>query len=113
MDDKRTITDGNDSHTIQKGNQTTAIDKGNQTTTLKLGNQKTDIKAGKGEVKAMQKYEIKVGGSKITIDPMSITLKAMTITIDASMNLKTKGGIGATHEAGAMMTIKGGMVMIN
>lgn len=104
MDDKRTITDGNDSHNINKGNQTT---------TIKMGNQKTDIKAGKGEVKAMQKYEIKVGGSKITIDPMSITLKAMTITIDASMNLKTKGGIGATHEAGAMMTIKGGMVMIN
>ncbi|MEM1160891.1 MAG: type VI secretion system tip protein TssI/VgrG [Pseudomonadota bacterium] len=113
MDDTRTITDGNDKHTIQKGNQTVNIDKGNQTTTIKLGNQKTSIKAGKGEVDAMQKYEIKVGGSKITMDPMSITIKAMTITIDASMNLTAKGGIGATLQGGASCTVKGGIVMIN
>ncbi|MEM7210444.1 MAG: type VI secretion system tip protein TssI/VgrG [Pseudomonadota bacterium] len=122
MDDKRTITDGDDLEIIEKGkqqtdikkgNQITNIDMGNQTTTIKMGNQKTSIKAGKGEVDAMQKYEIKVGGSKITMDPMSITLKAMTITIDASMNLTAKGGIGATLQGGASCTVKGGIVMIN
>ena len=122
MDDKRTITDGNDLEIIEKGkqqtdikkgNQITNIDTGNQTTTIKMGNQKTSIKAGKGEVDAMQKYVIKVGGSTITMTPMKIELKAPQIKLDGSMTFEAKGGISAKVEGGAMCTVKGGMVMIN
>ena len=121
MDDKRTITDGNDLEIIEKGkqqtdikkgNQITNIDMGNQTTTIKMGNQKTSIKAGKGDVDAMQKYTIKVGGSKIEITPMKITIKAMQIDINASMKLDAKGMM-TTLQGSATCTIKGGMVMIN
>ena len=103
MDDNRTITHGNDVETI---------DKGNQTTTIKMGNQKTSIKSGKGDVDAMQKYTIKVGGSKIEITPMKITLKSMQIAIQADMKLDAKGMM-TTLEGSAMCTIKGGLVMIN
>ena len=61
----------------------------------------------------MQKYEIKVGGSSITITPMEIKLKAMTIKADASMMFEAKGGISAKVQDSAMCTIKGGMVMID
>ena len=122
MDDKRTITDGDDLEIVEKGkqqtdikkgNQITNIDTGNQTTTIKLGNQTTSIKAGKGTVTAMQKYEIKVGGSSITMTPMKIELKSPTIKANASMMFEAKGGISAKVQGGAMCTIKGGMVMIN
>ena len=104
MDDSRTITDGNDKHTISKGNQTVTISKGNQS---------TKISAGQGTVQAMKKYEIKVGAAKITMQPSKIVIKAPQVEIEGSMTLKTKGGIQATHEAGAMNTIKGGIVKIN
>lgn len=111
--DSRTIKTGNDVHAIDKGNQTTTIKQGNQTTTVKLGNQTTKMSAGKGTVQAAQKYEIKVGGSKITMDPMSITIKAMSIKLDASMNFEAKGGISAKLQGGASCMVKGGIVMIN
>lgn len=110
---KRTTTiQMDDTRTVKMGNDVTTIDKGNQTTTLKLGNQKTKMSAGKGNVEAMQSYEIKVGGSSIKITPMSIELKAMTIKIDASMMLQAKGMM-STVQGSAMLTLKGGMVMIN
>ena len=121
MNDERTVTDGDDitqvskgnqTTTVKMGNQTTKIDMGNQTTTLKLGNQTTKMSAGKGNVQAMQSYEIKVGGSSIKIDPMSITIKAMVIKIEASMMLDAKGLMTSVKGTG-MLTLKGGMVMIN
>ncbi|HLS19518.1 MAG TPA: phage baseplate assembly protein V, partial [Paracoccaceae bacterium] len=112
MDDKRIVKVGNDLTTIETGDQKTEIKMGNQSTTLSLGNQKTKMSAGKGSVEAMQSYEIKVGGSSIKITPMSIELKAMTIKIDATMMLTAKGMM-STVSGSAMLTVKGGMVMIN
>lgn len=110
---KRTTTiKMDDTRTIQSGNDVETIDMGNQTTTIKLGNQTTKISAGKGDVSAMQSYEIKVGGSSIKITPMSIELKAMTIKLQASMMLEAKGMMTKV-EGSAMVTVKGGMVMIN
>lgn len=107
-----TIDQGSETTTIKMGNQTTNINMGNQTTKIKMGNQVTKIALGKGTVKAMQKYEIKVGGSKITIDPMKISLKAMQIDINASLKLDAKGMM-STFQGSAMCTVKGGIVMIN
>lgn len=121
MDDKRTVQTGNDltivetgnqSTDIKMGNQTIDLGMGNQTTTLNVGNQTTKISAGKGTVQATQGYEIKVGGSSIKITPMSIELKAMMIKIDATMMLTAKG-LMSTVSGSAMLTVKGGMVMIN
>ena len=98
---------------VETGDYIVGVDKGNLTTTVKLGDHKTKVSAGKQTVEAAQKIEFKCGGSKITMDPMSITIKAATITIDASMNLTAKGGIGATLQGGASATVKGGIVMIN
>ena len=104
MNDERTITDGDDIETIKMGDKTTTVKMGNETVSIKMGKQSTD---------AMQSIELKCGGSSIKMDPMSITIKSMTVKIEGSMMFEAKGGISAKVEGGAMCTIKGGMVMIN
>lgn len=108
-----TVSKGDRQVAVETGDLITGVDKGHYKTTVKLGDHKLSVKAGKSETDAMSKIELKCGGSKITIDPMSITIKAATITLDASMNLTAKGGIGATLQGGASATVKGGIVMIN
>ncbi len=108
-----TVSKGDRQVAVETGDYITGVDKGNKKTTIKLGDHKLSVKAGKSETDAMQKIELKCGGSKITIDPMSITIKAASITLDASMNLTAKGGIGATLQGGASATVKGGVVLIN
>lgn len=64
-------------------------------------------------IESTSKIELKVGGSSITIEPMSITIKATTITIEATAALATKGGATAEHKAGGPMIIQAPIVNIN
>ncbi|MEM1046329.1 MAG: type VI secretion system tip protein TssI/VgrG [Pseudomonadota bacterium] len=64
------------------------------------------------DIEAGQKIRLKCGQSTITMTQTDITIKSMTIKVQASMDLTTKG-LFATHKADAIMTIKGGMVFIN
>ena len=48
-----------------------------------------------------QKIELKVGSSSITIDQTSIKIKALTVEVEATAELKTKAGAMATHDGGA------------
>ena len=97
---------------IKQGNHSLTLDQGNQSTTLKLGSQTTKMNAGKGEVEAMQSYEIKVGSSSIKIDQMGVTIKGMQVKIEGTMSLDAKGMM-TTVKGDAMLTLKGGIVMIN
>lgn len=59
------------------------------------------------------KITIKVGGSSITMDGMSITIKTQTLKMEGSMLAEMKSPLSATVESSTMVTIKGGIVMIN
>ncbi|MBC7140038.1 MAG: type VI secretion system tip protein VgrG [Defluviimonas sp.] len=65
------------------------------------------------EIEAGSKIVLKVGGSSIEMDGLSIKLTATSISVDAKADLKTGGGMMAEHKAGAMMDIKAAMVKIN
>lgn len=115
------VNTGNETRTIKMGNRTTKIDMGNDDLKLGMGNLTTKLnmgniteKAALGSIKieAMQGIELKVGGSSIKMDMMSITLKAPMIKIDAQMMFEAKGGIMAKVEGSAMLTLKGGITMI-
>jgi type VI secretion system secreted protein VgrG len=125
----RDIKEGNRSTTIDKGDETMVVKKGKRTTTIKAsemltvedgdrvtkvqkGNDKLKIDLGKQETEAMESIELKVGQSSIKIDQMGITIKGMTIKIEATMQLQTKG-LMVQQEASAIHIIKGAMVMIN
>lgn len=106
------IEKGNQKVMILMGNQTTQIDMGNQSTDIKMGNQTTKLALGKSTNEAMQSWEIKVGSSSIKIDQMGVTIKGMMIKIDGTMMTDVKG-LMTTVKGTAMLTVKGGIVMIN
>ena len=107
-----TVTEGNEATTVSKGNQTYTVSKGNQETSVSKGNHKLTVKgtqttAVNGAIKISSKasIELKVGGSSIKITPTGIDIKGTMVKVNASATGEFK--------AGAMLTLKGGMTMIN
>lgn len=108
-----TVTDGSETVTIAKGDQTVNIDKGNQKTTLGSGDHTLKISQGKqttdamGAIKITSKssIELKVGGSSIKLTPSGITIKGVTLSCKGDGTAEVKGG--------GMLTLKGGVTMIN
>ena len=100
-----TLNQGNQSTKLDMGDQSTKLDMGNQSTNLEMGNQSTKLSLGKSETEAMQSIELKVGQSSIKIDQMGVTIQGMMIQIKGTMMTQVNGQV--------MVTIKGGITMIN
>jgi type VI secretion system secreted protein VgrG len=125
-----TLDQGNDTLTVKTGNRVTEVKKGNNNLTVDMGNRSAEIKQGNDDIKlgmgnrtvkldlgkiaeeAMQSIELKVGQSSIKIDQMGVTIKGMTISIEGQMKTDVKG-LMTTVSGDAMLTVKGGIVMIN
>ena len=89
-----------------KNHETLIVEQGDETHTVKA-----DV--GKIEMEAMQSIELKVGQSSIKSDQMGVTVKGPMIKVNASMMLEAKAGAMGTLDGGGMLTVKGGLVMIN
>ncbi|WP_421838192.1 type VI secretion system Vgr family protein [Novosphingobium sp.] len=92
-----------------KGKETVDVD---QTRTITV--QQKNLLESKAEI------QLKVGGSTITLKPDGIEIKALKITIKAETKVEMQGGAqfsisGPLGEvkADGILTVKGGMVMIN
>ncbi|MDP5217208.1 type VI secretion system tip protein TssI/VgrG [Ruegeria sp. 2205SS24-7] len=107
-----TVSEGNMATTVSKGNQTIDVDKGNQTTTVKMGNIQVDAKAGKITMTAAQSIELKVAGSSVKIDPKGVTIKGPMIAVTGDAKCDVKSPL-TTVEGSGVLTLKGGVVMIN
>jgi type VI secretion system secreted protein VgrG len=103
---------GNDEHLVDTGNRTVTVKTGNDELTIKTGNQKTTIGLGKQEVEAMQSIELKVGSSSIKIDQTGITIKGTLVKIEGTAMLEAKSPM-STVKGDGMLTLKGGLTMIN
>jgi type VI secretion system secreted protein VgrG len=103
LDRTATITEGNESLTVKMGNMSTLV---------KMGDITTKASLGKIEIEAMQSITLKVGASKIHMTPTSIAIESVMITVKGSAMLTTQAPM-ATHKADGIMTIKGGLVLIN
>ncbi|MDT4289900.1 type VI secretion system tip protein VgrG [Methylomonas sp. MO1] len=110
----RTITldQGNDKLTVKTGNHTVEIDKGNDSLTVTQGNRTIKVNAGSISEEAGQSIELKVGSNSIKIDQSGVTIKGMTVKIQADTQAELKG-LQTTVSGDGMLTLKGGMVMIN
>jgi type VI secretion system secreted protein VgrG len=97
--------------TIENSEKRT-IKASDRTTVLEQGNDSLKAELGKIHVEAAQEIKLTVGQSIITLKPEGITIEALTIKIKATISLDTQA-VMATHKGDAMMTIKGGIVMIN
>ncbi|MGA0603158.1 type VI secretion system Vgr family protein [Caulobacter sp. KR2-114] len=120
-DDTLIVETGNRSIDIQQGNLTEKIDQGNASYTLSMGNSKTQLDMGNHDLNldmgaasttAMQSITLTVGGSSIKIDQMGVTIKGMMIKIDGDVSVDVNS-ILTTVKADAILTLKGGITMIN
>ncbi|QPK63326.1 type VI secretion system tip protein VgrG [Methylomonas sp. LL1] len=118
-----TLDQGNDTLTVKTGNRVTEVKQGNNELTVNMGNRSAKIEQGNDDIKlgmgnrsvkldlgkiteeAMQSIELKVGQSSIKIDQSGVTIKGMTISIEGQLSTTVKGN--------AMLTLKGGITMIN
>jgi type VI secretion system secreted protein VgrG len=121
LDRSLTITQGNQSLVVKTGNMDTKVEMGNQSTLVKMGNiaheaslGNISVKAGVGKIEmtALQSITLTCGMSKIEMTPTGISLSSLQIDVKATLALNTDA-VFATHKAGGIMTIKGGIVMIN
>ena len=119
--DRTTTISNNETTTIDKGNETQTLNQGNQSVTLKMGNQAIELQMGNQTTKvdmgsittsAMQSITLKVGETSIVLDPTSITMKAMTISIQGQIEVQVQG-VMVSVNADGILTLKGGMTMIN
>ena len=90
----------------------TTVKSGNMSTTVSSGNQTTKISAGSQATEAAQKIEMKVGGNSITIDMSGITIKGTMVKIEGSAMFEAKAPM-STVKGDGMLTLKGGIVLIN
>jgi type VI secretion system secreted protein VgrG len=120
-DDQLDIKKGNLKTTLDEGDETRQLKMGNRDTTLSMGNDKLQLKMGnltvrcdlgKIEMEAMQSIELKVGQSSVKLDQMGVTIKGMMIKSEATMMSSTKG-LMTEVKGDAMLTLKGGITMIN
>ncbi|WP_426956424.1 type VI secretion system Vgr family protein [Muricoccus radiodurans] len=102
---ENTVEMGNQTNTVKMGNQTNEVSMGNQTNTVKMGNITEKANLGKIDIEAMQSITLKVGGSSIEISQIGVTIKG-AVMVDVK-------GVMVQQSADAIMTIKGGLVMIN
>lgn len=107
-----TVADGDDQHDVNKGNRTVVLGAGNDTLTIKTGNQTTQVKVGSSSTEALQSIEFKVGQNSITISQSGISIKGMTVTIQGQIQVQVKAPMTQVN-GDAMLTLKGGITMIN
>ncbi len=94
-----------------KGKHTKTIT-GNDAKTVKTGNMTVDVKSGKIEMTAAMEILLTVGGSSIKIDQSGVTIKGPIIKIHADGMAEMKSA-KTTVKGTAMLTLKGGLTLIN
>lgn len=103
---------GNSTLNVKNGNKESNINTGNDTTNVKMGNYVVKVNGGKATIEAMQSIELKVGGNSIKIDQSGITIKGITVKVQADVTLDAKSPM-TTVGGDGILTLKGGITMIN
>ena len=106
-----TVTD-NDATIIEKGDSSLEVKKGKIDVNAKMGNITVKADMGTITMQAMQKIELKVGGSSIVIDMMGVTIKGPMIKIEGTAMAEVKAPMTQV-KGDAMVMIKGALTMIN
>jgi type VI secretion system secreted protein VgrG len=110
---KQTITvKGHRTIRVSQGNLSTTVDKGNSTLDVSLGNISVKAGAGKIELEAMQSITLTVGSNSIKIDQTGIVLDGMMVKISGQTMAQMSSPL-TTVKADGMLTLKGGITMIN
>jgi len=134
-DDSLTVKKGDHTVNVDTGKRTANV-KGNDATTVSSGNHSVDVSSGSSSLdtcttisqkagtsvaieagtsmvlKAGVSIELKVGGNSLKIDNSGITIKGMMVTVEGSITADVKSPM-TTVKGDGMLTLKGGITMIN
>jgi type VI secretion system secreted protein VgrG len=77
-----------------------------------MGNVTIKAALGKVTIEAMQAIELKVGQSSVKVDQQGVTIGGMMVKLDGQIQTEVKG-VMTTVKGDAMLTVKGGIAMIN
>lgn len=97
---------------IKKGNRTVKIEMGNDKLTIAMGDRTTKLDLGKDYCEAMQSIELRVGQSSILIDQAGVTIKGLVIKVAGQAMTEVTAPMTQV-KGDAMVTVNGGLVMIN
>ncbi len=103
---------GNFTETLDSGNHSTKLSAGNHSTELSAGNHSVKLDAGASSVDAMQSITLTVGSNSITIDQTGVTIKGIMVSIQGQATAELKSPMTTVNGDG-MLTLKGGITMIN
>jgi type VI secretion system secreted protein VgrG len=114
------VSQGNHDLKVDGGNNTTTVSKGNDTTTVSLGNIKMEASAGGIDIKAAQAINIEsslsikltVGGNTLTLDNTGVKIDGIMLAFSAQALAQLKSPM-TTVSGDGMLTLKGGIMMIN
>jgi type VI secretion system secreted protein VgrG len=110
-DEKVTIEKGNRTHSVKADDKLT-VEQGNRAVTIQTGNDSTKVSAGQSSTEAMVSIELKVGSNSITINQQGVTIKGLMVSIEGQAMLEAKSPM-TTVKGDGMLTLKGGITMIN
>jgi type VI secretion system secreted protein VgrG len=106
------VSQGNSSETVDQGNYSTTVSTGNHSTTVSTGNHSIQVNAGTSAIQAMQSITLTVGSNSITINQQGITIQGMMVSVQGTAQAQVQAPM-ISVEASAMLTLKGGITMIN
>jgi type VI secretion system secreted protein VgrG len=107
-----TLKQGDDYLDVQQGNLGIDVDMGNYKLDVKMGNISVKADLGMIEVEAMQSITLKVGQNSIKIDQTGVTIDGLMLEFKGQVTAELKSPM-TTVNGDAMLTLKGGVTMIN
>ncbi|MEM7677270.1 MAG: type VI secretion system tip protein TssI/VgrG, partial [Myxococcota bacterium] len=109
-----TLLNGDEDVILKEGDNNVTIDKGDQTFSIKKGDQAFKINAGSQKTTAGKDVKIDAGSNVTITAGTNITLKVGGSSIEiTNSGVKIKGTATIDANAGAKMTLKGGIININ
>ena len=112
VENDQTLAVGNDRTVTITGNEKVTLKQGSQTTHVKLGDVSLKVDVGSITMEALQSITLKVGQSSVTLDQTGVTVKGMMISIAGQVQTEVKA-VMTSVSGDAMLTLKGGITMIN
>ncbi len=107
-----TLEQGTDKLTVNNGDQLVNIEQGDASLSVAMGDHSIDVGTGKSTVTAMTSIELIVGGNSIKIDQSGITISGIQVSIEGEATAEMKSPMTTVNGDG-MLTLKGGVTMIN
>lgn len=103
--------DGSQTNTIGSG-RTTTVTKGGDKLTVKMGDYAISVDQGAMTCQAMTSIELKVGSNSLKIDPSGVSINGTMVKIAGSAMAELKSPM-TTVKGDGMLTLKGGIVLVN